>query len=65
MKKQSDESRTTPKKDQIERAENGNRLANGLEPYPQPIWSSIPTGKHQGKTAPEIAFIDPDYLFWA
>ncbi len=28
-------------------------------------WSVVDFGKHQGKTLPQIVFIDPDWFFWA
>jgi hypothetical protein len=28
-------------------------------------WSTLPFGKHKGKTLPQIAFTDPDWFFWA
>ena len=27
-------------------------------------WTKVPFGKYAGKTLPQIAFIDPDWLFW-
>ena len=27
-------------------------------------WKIVDFGKHEGKSLPQIAFIDPDYLFW-
>jgi len=29
------------------------------------VWSSVPIGKHKGKTLPQILLTDPDYFFWA
>jgi hypothetical protein len=28
------------------------------------IWTTIPFGKHQGKTLPQIVIDDPDWFFW-
>src|ERR1035441_8332654 len=28
-------------------------------------WTELMFGKHYGKTLPQLAFTDPDYLFWA
>jgi hypothetical protein len=28
-------------------------------------WSTLPFGKHKGKTLPQIVFTDPDWFFWA
>jgi len=28
-------------------------------------WTELWFGKHKGKTLPQLAFADPDYLFWA
>jgi len=28
-------------------------------------WSTLPFGKHKGKTLPQIVFADPDWFFWA
>ncbi|WP_205479523.1 hypothetical protein [Sphingomonas arenae] len=28
-------------------------------------WTKIPFGKHAGKTLPQVAFGDPDYIYWA
>lgn len=28
-------------------------------------WSTLPFGKHRGKTLPQIVFSDPDWFFWA
>jgi hypothetical protein len=28
-------------------------------------WSTVPFGKHKGKTLPQIIFTDPDWFFWA
>jgi hypothetical protein len=28
-------------------------------------WTTLGFGKHKGKTLPEVAFCDPDWLFWA
>ncbi|HZF94354.1 MAG TPA: hypothetical protein VEZ20_05710 [Allosphingosinicella sp.] len=28
-------------------------------------WTKVNFGKHSGKTLPQIAFADPDYLYWA
>lgn len=28
-------------------------------------WTKITFGKHNGKTLPQVAFSDPDYIYWA
>jgi hypothetical protein len=28
-------------------------------------WTPLTFGKHAGKTLPQVAFLDPDWLFWA
>jgi hypothetical protein len=28
------------------------------------IWTTVPFGKHQGKTLPQIVIDDPDWFFW-
>lgn len=28
-------------------------------------WSEIPFGKHAGKSLPQVALSDPDYIYWA
>jgi len=28
-------------------------------------WSTLKSGKYEGKTLPQVLFKDPDYFFWA
>jgi hypothetical protein len=28
-------------------------------------WTALRFGKHQGRTLPQVVFLDPDYFFWA